>query len=482
MESSQISRHSRPDSRAARAAVLFLFLSLLIPTPGRAQVAPDPKLEQAVASLRNIVPDKLSDAQQEAKSKEIEEAWAVIRAAGQKGLARLKGELRRIGERKESDDFFKLNASALLWEIGKFDEAAEIAEIWSTTPLSVSYNYAFYTAIEAAREQDERALPMLRAILRDKEGRTFFARHAMEVPFPLTHEFVWGAFGPKGLPALARVLETSRDTTELTSAMRLLAHAQYLESLPRIRQIASSGAREVKFSAVGALGIFGHPQDYEFLLAGVKSSDPEEALLHAFALYEFEDLRAVPHLTPLLKSPNQLVRMEAISALRHLTTPDSLAALREHSETTKSAEEKQRVERIFEQFSERTKTNWQEFRRKSPEGQKAFVTEYRQKFEDEHRLEEGEKPWPRGEFLAMAARWKERGRLEKEGGEVGVRHILSAATAGDIPLLLEVKSRLYLRLSDECLYETRRIDEAVKLLGRGRYRKTPGTTERAEAK
>lgn len=476
-------QHSRR-ARAARLLVVCLFvLPPLAPTLAQPQGAPDPKLEKAVAALRHIVPGKLSEEQREAKSKEIDEAWVVIQAAGPKGLDRLKQELRQLDERKEGDDFFKLNASAFLWNVGKFDEAARIGEIWSTTPLTASYNYAFYTAMDAARTQDERALPMLRAILGDKDGRTFFSAHAMEVRFPLTHEFIWGAFGPKGLPVLAQVLETSKNPTELSSAMRLLSHAQHMGSLPRVRELAAGGAGDVKLSAVAALGVFGHPQDYEFLLSGLRSGSPEEVLLHAFALYEFEDLRAVPHLIPLLKSPNELVRMETVSALRHLLTPDSLAALRAHSEATGNAREKERIKRALELIFERGKTTWEDYQRKSPEEKRAFVEAYRLRFEDGHNLEAGEKPWSRAEFLASAARWKEKGRLEDAAGEgVRARHILSAATIADIPLLLEVKSKLYLRLSDECLYEVRRVDEVLKRLGRSRYRRTPGITEKAEAK
>lgn len=468
--------------RPARPAAALLLLALLAPAAAQEHAA-DPKLEKAVASLRGIAPETLNDAQREAKAEEIEGAWAALSAAGPAGRARLKRELRQLAKRKERDDFFKLNASALLWQLGRLEEAPAIAELWDTTPLTVSYNYAFYTAMEAARTQDERALPMLLAFLRDKDGVTFFPRHAMEVRFPLTHEFVWGAFGPKGLPALARVLETSQHPTELNSAMRLLGRAQHLDSLPRVRRLAAEAPREVRLSAVGALGLFGHPQDYEFLLSGLRSGDPEQALLHAFALYEFGDLRAVPHLIPLLKSDHELVRMEAISALRHLTTPESVEALRDFSEATKDAREKQRVKRILDLLSERMKTTWRDYALKSPEAKRALVAAYRRDFEEGHRLGEGERPLSRAEFLAAGARWKEKGRLEKaDGGKVEAGHILSAATVADIPLLLEVKSRLYLRLSDECLYETRRIDEAVKHLGRGRYRKQPGITERAEAK
>lgn len=472
----------RPAPRAFTAAALALLLSAAASAPARAQDAPDPKLEKAVAALRRINVGALSEEQQEAKAREIDEAWKALQAAGPPGLARLKRELRLLGESKEQDDFFKLNASVLLWELGRFGEAEAVAEIWRTTPLKVSYNYPFYTAIDAARTQDERALPLLLAILADREGHTFFARHAMQVRWPLTHEFVWGIFGPKGLPALQRVAETSRDAAELASAVRLLARAQYAPALPRVRELATKGEGEAKLAAVAALGIYGHPQDYELLVAGLKSADPMEVWHHAFALYEFEDLRAVPHVIPLLESPHDMVRYEALSVLRHLLTPAALEAIHARSGALKEGPEKARFNRVLELLLGNAKTTWEEYSRKSPREKEAFVLARRRWLEDEA---EGPRPkaWTRAEFLAAAARWKEKGRLEDEAGEsVMPGRILAAATVEDIELLLDVKSRIYRRLSDEALYETARIDRAVKTLGRGRYRRETGVTEKAEAK
>ena len=65
-------------------------------------------------------------------------------------------------------------------------------------------------------------------------------------------------------------------------------------------------------------------------------------------------------------------------------------------------------------------------------------------------------------------------------GWVEERHILSAATASDIPLLLEVKAALCARLSEETLFEIRRLNRVIERLGRSRYRKVIGLTEKVE--
>src|SRR5262249_20077059 len=145
-------------------------------------------------------------------------------------------------------------------------------------------------------------------------------------------EILWGAFGPQGAPDLIHVLETSTNPTELESAIFLLIWTQELKALPRVREIAARGPREARLEAIRYLGFYGHPQDYDFLVAGLRSADMEDVYHHVYALYEYEDLRAIPPLIPLLKIDNEFIRREVISTLIHLLTPASLDALRNFCE------------------------------------------------------------------------------------------------------------------------------------------------------
>jgi len=64
--------------------------------------------------------------------------------------------------------------------------------------------------------------------------------------------------------------------------------------------------------------------------------------------------------------------------------------------------------------------------------------------------------------------------------EADLKQLLAASTVEDIPLLVALKSRLYHRLSDECLYEVQKIDHVILRLGRSRYRKQVGTCLQVE--
>lgn len=464
-----------------RAFVVRGFLSLaILSCPAlnlAAQTSANDRLEKAISFLRQIDPDKVKPDDEEKVANQIDEAWDTIRKEGVSGKDRLKLEIMRPGQ----SDYFRLNGAALLWGISELDEAEAIASVWRSTRMEVQSNYVFYPAFQAAQKQDSRALPMLKAVLGNNKFGIYVAQHAMDVRWPLTLDFIWGAYGPKGLPVLEKLIDSSEDEIELQSALRLLALSQYLPAYARIRTIASSKTGAVRRSAIISLGLFGKPQDFELLLAGLRSKDPLEIWSNVFALYEFEDLRAVPDMIPLLQSPNQMVRFEVASALRHLMTPASLAALRKYSAEAQDAREKERISRIVTLFFEQTGTTAQVYDAKSSVEKDTLTASYRQQFEDENRLESNEQPKSHDQFTSKALQWKDKGRLEDTNRHpVEVRHVLAGATANDIDLLLEVKAKLYRRLSDECLYEVRRIDQAVKHLGRSRYRKVTGTTMKAE--
>ena len=464
--------------RVLSGSLVFAFLfSFGQAIPALPQVPADKKLEDAIATLRHIDQLNLTKAEKQSKSGQIDAAWEVIKSFGDRGVLRLKQEILKVDGGTEKDDFFKLNASALLWGLGGLSEAESIARIWNSTPLPVQYRYVFYVAFAAAQTHDPRVLPMLKAILRDDKGKIYVSAHAMDVEWPLSHEFIWGSYGPKGLPALFEVFETSHDPVEIRSAMILLSQSHYLPALPKVRQEATSKQDGVRRLAIETLGRFGHPRDYEFLISGLSSKDPKELWHYVFALYEYEDVRAVPYLIPLLETTDDSLRLEVIATLGHLLTPASFDALKKYIPATGNAQEKKECEWVTRDIEEKLPAGY--FKKPLKE-QETVLTEIRN---SEYFVKKGEPTLSHRQLLEAIIEWKGNGRLDAGNyGWVEERHILSAASADDLDSLLEVRSSLYARLSDECLYETKVIDDVVKQLGRGRYRETIGVSEKAEEK
>jgi HEAT repeat protein len=466
-----------------RSAVVFgIVVSCWLPWAGAADPSGGDDLAKAVAVMRKIPAATLTGEQQQVKGQELDAAWKTLTDAGPKGAAVLKEELRKIDASKEKDDFFKLGAATLLWQIGKAGEAETIATIWSgSVDFSANYQYVFFTAFEAARTQDPRVLPMLVAVLRDQKGKAFIPAHSLDVEWPLSHVFVWGAFGSKGVPALERVLEESKNETALASAIFLLAADQDLKSLAKIRALALQGTGAARSEAIKALGTFGHPQDFDFLMAGLKGKNPAEVWASAYALYEYEDLRAVPQLIPFLSVEDKRLAGEAIGCLSRLVTPEGIEAIQQCARTTADKEKGEACKGLVASMLKAADLTYEAYASKTPAEKTKVAASLRGKMEEKYRLKPGDRNLTHDELLKAAAEWTKDKRITAEKYSwVEDRHLMAAATAGDIPLLLDVAAACYSRLSDECLYETRTLQDLIRRLGRGRYRREVGLCERVE--
>jgi hypothetical protein len=470
-------------------SVLGLLLAVVLAAQARAEAPKEvPKeavgagLDKAIAAMRHIAPADFSEEKREAKAKEIDAAWETLIAAGKPAAELIKAEFAKIDAAKEKDDYFKLGASVVLWQIGGLDEAPTIAQVWSgDVALDLNYNYVFRLAMEAARTQDPRALPVLVACLKDKKGQFFVTTHVMNLVWPLTDKFVWAAYGPKGLPALAGLMESSQDEPTREFAAMWLAECQYLPALAAIRKIAREGRGVARQGAIKALGVYGHPEDYAFLVEGLKSKDPREACDFAYAIYEYEDLRAAAHLIPLLDSDDGKLRLEVVAGLVYFKTPETIEAFHRYSTAAKAAEVRDWAAKCVAAILKATNLTWDQYAAKPREEKERLLAPLRLAKEGKYNLKQGDRTLTHDELLKAVEEWKKNGRITGGTYEwVEDRHALAASTPADIDLWLEVKAKVCLRVSDECLPEMQTIDELVLRLGRSRYRKVVGLCDKVE--
>jgi len=437
------------------------------------------QLQQTIAVLRKIDPATLTKEQQQQKGQEMNQAWQTLVQAGPRGAAALKAEIQAIDAAGERDDYFKLGAGAILWEIGKIKEADTIAELWSSNvDLSANYNYVFYTAFDAAMTQKPQVLGMLEAVLRDQQGSVYVVRHSMPVAWPTTHIFIWGAYGPQGKTHLLKLLNESTDDTTLTSVMTLLTRQQELAALERIRTLAREAAPAVRARALMSLGTFGHPQDFDVLATAMKSDDPKIAWAAAYGFYEYEDLRAVPLLAACLNGSDDALAREAISCLAYLAAPEGMQAVIDCAKTATSEERRNECAKLMQYL----KLTEEKFAVMSAEEKNKLTQEIRERYETKYQLQPDDKTLTHEEFLKAAAQWKRAGRITGGNYEwVEDRHVMAAATAADIELLLDVEAACFKRLSDECLTEIKILDQIIQRLGRSRYRAVVGICEKVQA-
>lgn len=477
------------------------FVALAAAARSNAQVYP---LETAIGKLRHIDQSKMTDAEKDRMSHDIDAAWDSIKSYGPEGVARLKKEVQTVEHGSTPDNLFKLNASALLWIIGKFDQADAIAAIWQTTPLTAQFNYVFYTAFEAAQTHDPRVLPMLKAVLRDREGETYIEEHSLTIGWPLAQQFIWGVYGSKGLPVLAETLASSNDPDSRASAIQLLSDAGYSKALPTIREIAASGKGVDRFAAVRALGVFGHPQDFDFLAAGIKTSDHELASQFAYALYEYDDLRAVPVLIPLVTDVEEQLPGEAFAGLAHLADRPAMDAVVQFCSRAKQQVFRDYCKDNIDGFLHTVDLDRVKYLKLTPAEKDAALSAARAKKYVDFERQKGDQPLTHQQLIEALDEWKAEHRAFSEQKMsfsqpdpakptqmvattlryhwVKERHILAVATMADADALIDTRGAVYERLSDECLSEVERINEILHRLTRSQYRREVGITDRAEAK
>ncbi len=427
-----------------------------------------PELDRAVAALRHLDVANLDEAQTAA----MNAADETLKRAGPQGARRLKQELAALQQSGEQDVAFQLEAAWLLWEIGNLDEVDNVVMIWRSVPTDQwIYRALFMPGMEAAATQDPRALPMLLTLLADRQGSAYISQHDLTLDYPRTHEFLWGAYGSQGLPALFDVLLRSTNPVAIESAIYRLASAQYLPALDEIRLDVDHPDAGVRAAAVYALGEFGHPDDYQTLINGLTAADtpPEDLYTYAFALNEFGDVRAVPYLIPLLQTSDEDLRMEVAYGLGDfLATPEGLAALRQVADQASDPQWKEFYQYAAQQALNDSGLTWTAFQTLSPDEQRQVTEQHRLA---EITLKPDEKPLTHDQLLDMVSEWRKTGQLSSEKwGWVQVRHVLPAATADDIDLLLDGKALFYLRLSDEAIADAAVVDNMIQWIGRSRYR------------
>jgi hypothetical protein len=437
------------------------------PSATATQVLPtQTELEQAVTALRRLDYENLTDAQAD----ELNQAADTIINAGVEGARILKQELAVIEQSSEQDTAFKLLAAWCLWDIGALDEVDTIVKIWSAVPEEDRYyNMLLCPGLQAAATQDPRALPMLELLLSDKEGSIWFEMHYTEIDYPTTIEFYWGVYGSQGLPRLYELLQTSTDPTVIASCIYLLSQAQYLPALPQIREAVYSDQPEIRDAAIDALGLIGHPDDYQLLISGLDAPDDESYFSYVYAIVEFGDIQAVPNLVPLLKSDNKDVRWEVAWGFgNNLASPEGLVALKDCVNSSTDQDLADYCESKIDSILESEDLTWDKYASLPLVEQEKLTTNFR---DGDRILKTGERAITHYELLEVVAEWRDTGRIASERGWdwVETRHILPAATGDDINLLIDGKAKFYLRVSDECLDEVAIVNDLIKWIGRSRY-------------
>ncbi|MBL8738329.1 MAG: HEAT repeat domain-containing protein [Planctomycetes bacterium] len=464
-----------------RLAVCLVFVSCgAVAAIQTGQPTPSDDLAKAIAEMRNL-PQKLEGAEAAERGPRIQKAWDTLIAAKDAGAEALLAEARQLAANGERDDRFRLGAGAVVWRIGGLARVDDILTLWADADFSVKYSYAFQVAGQAMTSKDPRALPLLVALLRDQRGEYTLAQHAMTIGWPATHLMLWAPLGLAATPTLSKLLAAPPDPTTAASCAHLLASFYDEAALPQLRTLAREGHGPVRFEALRSVGRFGHPDDQEWLFAGLASEDAELATAHLSAVAAFGDLRAVPHVLERLKDADERVRMTALRALVALPTCEGLDAVLAWCRTYDGPEQEHHDEIVYRVSLLFGDLDAAESYEKLPvEERRLRITQLRLRQGEQLRVPQGDRQLTRGELRELCTATAELGRVPEPFEWVQARHLLAAATAADLALLIDARGGLYRRFSDEQIEAIEQFERALLWLARAQYRVDPGVSEQVQ--
>jgi hypothetical protein len=276
--------------RALPAALLFAACAHASGKPA----APDP-IDSAIAEMRGVIPDRLTQPQRDQKDKALDAAWKTLLAHKEAAAPRLVAALAADERAREPDHYFRMDASALLWDMQKLDAAPVIARALAGVDLGLHMDVGFGLFAQAAATRDQRAWPVVKHALRldETSGHTVFSRHAMNVDWPLILEFIFSPYGP-GVCAAAADSAGDADPRVQRSVLSVLVSHRCLEALPLARRLAASHDPILAPGAIIALGKLAHPDDRALLVELARHPAPFIRQPAAYALYEYGDPGTAP--------------------------------------------------------------------------------------------------------------------------------------------------------------------------------------------
>lgn len=441
------------------------------------QPTPRDDLAKAIAEMRNL-PAKLEGAEAAERGPRIQKAWETLIAAKDAGVAALLAEAKLLTASGERDDRFRLGAGSVVWQIGGLERVDEILLLWSDADFAVKYSYAFQVAGQAAQSKDPRALPLLLALLRDQRGEFYLANHVMTLAWPSTHLALWAPLGRGAGPALSKLLAAPPDPTTAASCAFLLASFWHTEALPLLRRLAREGEGPVRWEAVRSVGRFGHPDDHEWLVAGIASDDAELAAAHIAAVAAFGDLRAVPHVLARAKDVDERVRMTALRALVVLPTAEGIDLAVDWCGNGVGPEHDEIAYRLHLLFGDGEEADG--YLALATEERPQRIARLRARQSEAMREQPGDRKLSHDELVDLCKAVAERGLVPEPFEWVAARHLLAAATAADVALLLDARGGLYRRFSDEQIEAIQQFERALLWLVRAQYRVDPGVCEQVQ--
>ncbi|HPR64384.1 MAG TPA: HEAT repeat domain-containing protein [Thermoanaerobaculia bacterium] len=436
-------------------------------------------LHENISVLRDQNPDMLyGPGNQELKDK-ITKARNQILSQREIATESLKSEIETLDRIKVQDPVFIQESAALIWKLKGLSEADYILSLLKKIPAEKQNTPVYSTLMDVAELQSPKGIPLLVQCM-DKHSGGFYLNNEVYIQWPLTVKIVWAQWGPDSWPVLLDLLHKNSDTRIKQSAMLILTQAQYLPALQSIRDLVKSDNAALRQTAITCLGVFGHPDDFGTLVNVLANSEGEDLWASAFALFEYEDLRAIPYLENKMICENQDARFEILAALSHLTTPDSINSLYRYCANPASRSENRFCTRWSANFQRDFECNPEDFIvLNSPEQDHRCRLQI-QKFNSRFQHSSESQPFTRNDFMTLLKLWKNGSSLlPPEYPNLTIGTLISVSKGDDLSFYYQVLASAYKHFTNESWADIQTLEELIKRISRKRFRAEIGITSKA---
>lgn len=412
---------------------------------------------------------------------QLDRAMLVLERGGANTLPAIVTAVDASIREHRTEDAFRVWACGYLWIADPTKCFADVLRIWpSIESFESEFALAFEVALGIAQNHPDQAIPVMRPLLINRTGEVLLHEYS-PFGYPRTHVMLWSQLGMEGCDALRKILGDDEDDGVRSTVIRLLGYTTDLAALPSIRAIAHSGSGDSRRHAITALGLYGHPDDFDFLVGLLEEQDVEIVKAAVIALFDYEDMRAVPKLLPLLDAQHAPLLGELFATLGHLATVEVLAKFAPMLRAAPAGLPEAFQSHIMPGFRAIGVT-WKSYVAMKPEQQAETITMARAALQERFIRGPGERAMTRDEFASTMAQWTKTRSLSSPGTEwVTEKQIVEVCTIDDVPALIELRGACLATGDDTGFTNADRIDQMLRRIVRATYRTEVGVCARVES-
>jgi len=273
------------------------------------------EIGQWLEQMKNINYAVLGQTELEEKSKQLDEAWRNLVAAGQPAAHQIRIEL----DADADDAYFQLSAAMVLYQIERSAADADVIEALERTSIDDNASQYFYLCHRIARRRNPDILPVLARLLGNRRRVVYIDEYNELLDPQIIATYLFGVYGLDSLDTLKEAA-ADEDAIVRANAAALMGYFGDDSALFVLADLlAEDTVEQVRAAAANALGQMDHPAAVAPLEAALLSD--RNVNVRAAAAYALGELQLNSCIDPLSLALNDIspqVRQIAAASLQHI--------------------------------------------------------------------------------------------------------------------------------------------------------------------